>query len=392
MATEYLECRSCKKKLAAWSRDILDQLDPSHRDQFPAVLTYRLSCNREVVRLMRGRTLGNSATALYRHLCVRHKEHWLGQSAMYLSVLKPFVTQDTDPSRLVAPLPQMVPVPCPSWLLSVYAKDVLTRLPELKARVTSVYGSILKMDSTKKITKKLAGEAAGTAAWATDVGNEIGQVLMCVLTEGEGKGLLPMCSGLVDRYRRAGEAPPQVLYVDRDCCSAGGKGKAAAMFSEWDQLVVRLDLWHFMRRIAVGVTTDCHPLYGPFMGRLSACIFEWDAGDVERLKEACDGKPTAKELARHCRRRTRGAQETKELIERLLKDFMEATDTMGVRLFDKDRMNEIWRTQQQHIDCIQDPPGVQLYKKIGQVTKGGSFCPSIAAHVARRPWSPSTCT
>lgn len=28
MATEYLECRSCRKKLAAWSQDILNQLDP----------------------------------------------------------------------------------------------------------------------------------------------------------------------------------------------------------------------------------------------------------------------------------------------------------------------------------------------------------------------------
>ncbi len=43
MGTEYLECRSCKKKLAAWSRDILDQLDPVHREKFPAVLTYRLA-------------------------------------------------------------------------------------------------------------------------------------------------------------------------------------------------------------------------------------------------------------------------------------------------------------------------------------------------------------
>ncbi len=43
MGTEYLECRSCKKKLAAWSKDILDQLDPVHREKFPAVLTYRLA-------------------------------------------------------------------------------------------------------------------------------------------------------------------------------------------------------------------------------------------------------------------------------------------------------------------------------------------------------------
>ncbi|KAL1269406.1 hypothetical protein QQF64_031695 [Cirrhinus molitorella] len=190
---------------------------------------------------------------------------------------------------------------------------------------------------------------------------------MCVLTEGEGKWPASMCSGLVERYRRAGEAPPQVLYVDRDCCSAGGKGKAAAMFSEWDQLVVRLDVWHFMRRIAVGVTKDSHPLYAPFMGRLPACIFEWDAGDVERLKEACGYKLTAKELVRHSSHRTRGAQETKELVEQLFKDFVEATDTMGTRLFDKDRM------QQRHINCIQDPPGRAALQKDGAGTSASDL-------------------
>ena len=37
-----------------------------------------------------------------------------------------------------------------------------------------------------KVTKKLAGESAGTAAWATNVGNEHGQILISVLTETEG--------------------------------------------------------------------------------------------------------------------------------------------------------------------------------------------------------------
>ncbi len=29
--------------MAGWSQDILDQLDPIHREKFPAVLTYRLA-------------------------------------------------------------------------------------------------------------------------------------------------------------------------------------------------------------------------------------------------------------------------------------------------------------------------------------------------------------
>ncbi|KAJ7983774.1 hypothetical protein DPEC_G00371500, partial [Dallia pectoralis] len=41
MGTEYLECSRCKKKWASWSLDVLNQLDPSHRAKFPAILTYR---------------------------------------------------------------------------------------------------------------------------------------------------------------------------------------------------------------------------------------------------------------------------------------------------------------------------------------------------------------
>ncbi|XP_076851096.1 uncharacterized protein LOC143501317 [Brachyhypopomus gauderio] len=394
MATEYLECRRCKKKVAGWSQDILDQLDPVHREMFPAILTYRLSCDKEVVSLMRGRTLGNSVTSLYKHLCVRHRQQWLTQSSEYLSVLKKFLVPGTDPSTITHQLPPMVPVPTPKWLLTVYAQDVLSRLEETKARVTSIYGAILKMDSTKKVTKKLAGAASGTAAWATNVGNEFGQVLISVLTAGEGQGLLPMCVKLMERYQRAGEDPPQLLYVDRDCCSTAGKGKAAAMFHAWDQLVVRLDVWHFMRRFAAGVTTDSHQLYGLFMGRLSFCVFEWDAEDVARLEEAkqselgeaprsrghltdatSSSRPTAKELARHCRRRTRGAQASEELIQELLEDFMDRTDTMGIRLLDREKMEDIWQTQRRHLHCIQDPPGIQLYRRVGQVTRGGVILP-----------------
>ena len=76
------------------------------------------------------------------------------------------------------------------------------------------------------------------------------------------------------------------MYVDRDCCSGVGGSKTAALFNTWDQLVVRLDIWHLMRRFASGVSTERHQLYGPFMGRLSSCIFEWDAEDVRRLLEA----------------------------------------------------------------------------------------------------------
>ena len=112
---------------------------------------------------------------------------------------------------------------------------------------------------------------------------------------------------------------------------------------------VRLDIWHFMRRIARGCVSESHPLYGTFMGSLSSCIFEWDQADYDKLLSAKKGELVAagvrdpspraiqkaikrEELARHCRRCTRGANETARLIEALLLEMTLATDANGAPL------------------------------------------------------------
>ncbi|XP_049916991.1 uncharacterized protein LOC126400399 [Epinephelus moara] len=192
-----------------------------------------------------------------------------------------------------------------------------------------------------------------------------------------------MAEGLQERYQQAGQEPPQVLYVDRDCCRRdGGTCAAAALFPAWPQLTVRLDIWHFMRRLAAGVCSESHPLYPDFMRRLSCCIFEWDPEDLSRLNLAKQGEQsgrrnvmTIKEMARHCRHRTRGVQETERLLDETVEVFLGATDSMNIQLLDRCRMENIWNTQRQHVDCIQDPPGVQLYTRTGQLTKGGVALP-----------------
>jgi len=69
--------------------------------------------------------------------------------------------------------------------MSVYVRDVMSRVEDVKAKLTSTFGSVLKLNSTKKLARKLAGEAARTAQWVTDVGDEHGQVPTCVLTTAE---------------------------------------------------------------------------------------------------------------------------------------------------------------------------------------------------------------
>lgn len=151
---------------------------------------------------------------------------------------------------------------------------------------------------------------------------------MSVVTCAESmEGLSAMAAGLTKRYQDAEVPPPQLIYVDRDCCNQDGVSKTAAMFPEWDQLVVRLDIWHLMRRFAGAVTTESHELYPTFMRQLSHCIFEVDSEDARRLTEAkrseLEGKRgmvgltnaevmkriSKEEWSRHCRRRTRGAAE-----------------------------------------------------------------------------------
>ncbi|XP_047203981.1 uncharacterized protein LOC124857001 [Girardinichthys multiradiatus] len=382
MGTEYLECRYCTKKVAAWSRSVREQLDYSHQLLFPAELAYRLSCDKKVLSQMKGRTLGNSANRLHSFLVKNHTEEWMSRCLLYLETCGKFQVAGVHLAPTAHPL-RMQPVPTSGWLLSAYARETFSQMEELQASVTSIFGSILKMESTKKVIKKLAGVDDGTAQWMSSVGNELGQVLICVVTAGEGYGLQDMAMGLQKRYELARRTPPEVLYVDRDCCRADGdSGAAAPLFASWPLLEIRLDIWHFIRRLAAGVTAESHPLYPDFMQRISASIFEWDTEDVSRLKRAKQAEQSrrgtvqsAKEMARHCRRRTRGAQETGRLLSETIHDFMGATDTMNIPLLDQARMEDIWRTQRKHVACIQDPLGVQMYTRTGQVTKGGVVLP-----------------
>ena len=77
-------------------------------------------------------------------------------------------------------------------------------------------------------------------------------------------------------------------------------------------------MWHYMRRLGRGCSSEIHPLYGTFMSSLSTCLFEWDEADYKLLAKAKRGEliqagvtnpsesairkaTTKEELARHCR-------------------------------------------------------------------------------------------
>ncbi|KAL1265150.1 hypothetical protein QQF64_003177 [Cirrhinus molitorella] len=85
VASEYLACPKCKRKVISWSHDIVSQLDVGHRVQFPCILTSKLACDFEVVSLMHQRGLGNSSSQIQRKLQERHAEVWLQKTVVYMT-------------------------------------------------------------------------------------------------------------------------------------------------------------------------------------------------------------------------------------------------------------------------------------------------------------------
>ena len=72
--------------------------------------------------------------------------------------------------------------------------------------------------------------------------------------------------------------------------------------------------------------------------------------------------------------------ETIELIESLLLSLSSSTDSLGVPLL-KEQMQTIW-SEQQHVACLQDPPGIQLYTITGYICKCGVRLP-VLRHARR---------
>ena len=397
LAAEYHFCKGCNGTFIAWDKRILDLLPDGVRNKFPVILTYKYACDVSVISLLRSRTLGNSPSALQNNICELHSEEWMRKCVSYLSACK----QHRAAARTFGQPPveyqkeqQLKNPPSARWFLACYVRDVYNRLDHLKAVTTAVYGRVLKIDSTKKITKKLQGAEANTASWVTNVGNEKGEVLNSIVTTSESIAALQvMADGLINRFSRADVPAPVLLYTDRECCSTqGGASKFQLLFSAWENLLVRLDIFHFMRRLAVGVTSESHPLYSVFMASLSRCIFEWDQQDLDSLyaakkseligngvknpsSEAVRSAVGKKELAQHCRRRTRGVETTESLLDSLFTTMATATDALGVPLFREEMLAEIWPEQRKHVPCIQDPPEIPLYTETGQIKKGGKSLP-----------------
>ena len=118
--------------------------------------TRKFACDQAVVALMRARTMGNSPTAVFNDVWELHSEEWMRRTIMYLDDCKRHKKTQSDmnlPARSYENVPTLKSPPTQKWFLATYVRDVWSRLLILKSSATSIYGSILKIDSTKNYKK-----------------------------------------------------------------------------------------------------------------------------------------------------------------------------------------------------------------------------------------------
>ena len=85
-----------------------------------------------------------------------------------------------------------------------------------------------------------------------------------------------------------------------------------------------------------------------------------------------------KEMALHCRRGTRGTEETTKLLEDTIALFLSESgcDLLGAPLLDSVKIKSMCESQKHHVACLQDPADYPLYTVTGSVSKGGVSLPT----------------
>lgn len=150
---DYPRCSNCMIPVCPWSSEILQELDPSHRNKFPAVLTTKLALDSKCLTMLRPRTVGNSSSYLQQALQEVHSQEWAWQTINYLTDCdvhkKSCVLTQSKP--VYQKPPPFCPLPLAQWFETVHANKILGHLDVLKGVITSTYGRILKLDSTMKV-------------------------------------------------------------------------------------------------------------------------------------------------------------------------------------------------------------------------------------------------
>ncbi|XP_051251564.1 uncharacterized protein LOC127361039 [Dicentrarchus labrax] len=403
-----LRCRTCKRIWFADSPRWLDILPKRFTNILPAFLTYKKAICKSVLHELRrsGKSpsdMANQVNELMHlkyeqsHLAYLHsiQNVWDAEAGVYgQKTLGQLVQKDDTPQPFGAY--DEVDGWCGVSVSAHYLTDCLIneyrhQEPAIIKLLQGTFGQVLRSDHTRKVARKVTLSSDTMSSYA--VMNENWMVASWVMVQSEmEKSLEPMYQGLARRYNNAGVEKANYHWVDRVCCAAfripdlhhgehfnwdawrttpsivteataGTLENACASRTHYNSnIVVKLDLFHSMRRFTRECTSEHHPLFSTFCQLLSAAFSVVDQEDLQKLKDAYQfcgiqpPTPTKLHIREHCRIRIPQSTELVDRVEKVLQHFHLTTDPNNVPLY-KPSTLKTWRIQRVHIlrGCLSDP-------------------------------------
>lgn len=402
-------CKVCRKFWFADSPRWLEKLPRRFTNLLPAFLTYKKAICKSVMDELRrtGKSPADMANQVNELMHLKYERAHLaylqavanvrdGEAGVYgQKTLGQFLRKDDAPPRDFGSYEDRsgwggVSV-SGHYLTDCLLEEFRRQEPALTLLLQGTFGQLFRSDHTRKVARKVALSSGVMSSYA--IMNENWMIVSWAMVQSETeKSLEPLYRGLATRYADAGIEKAGYHWMDRDCCapfripesipgehltwdawkttpsivawatSGPQENSCASRLYFNHDVVVKLDLFHCMRRFTRECTSEHHPLYSTFCQLLSAAFTVVDQEDLKRLQEAyvfCGinpPNPTKPHIREHCRTKIPQPSELVDRVEKVLKHFHLARDPNDVPLF-KSSMLKVWRIQRVHIlrGCLSDP-------------------------------------
>mgnify|MGYP001548728837 CR=1 FL=1 len=114
----------------------------------------RKSIDKKVVRLLQDRTVGNTMAKVWRQLEEAHCMRYLQRKDLYVTILKSVIKEGKIGAYLQHSFPkppEREKLPSPKTLRMAYLLSEMENVDDYRSQIMSIYGKVLKFDSTKKV-------------------------------------------------------------------------------------------------------------------------------------------------------------------------------------------------------------------------------------------------
>jgi hypothetical protein len=222
-----------------------------------------------------------------------------------------------------------------SYLRARYLRSFERRRLYVQHSMQLITGQRLKSDFSFKMVNKVYVDGLKPYESTLTIMNEYNQIVgqwHCQSKSMHDEANKSLIRGVRRRYDLL-KRPLPVEWATDDCCSSGGAIKDGMRMAE-EELAIKLDILHFMKRLLDATYGVSHPAYNKMAQMLREAIFVCYPEDKERvlheLRELDEGQNGDEEwldavpegfLLDRCRLRVRPRHQMEQLIARVLQVF-----------------------------------------------------------------------